>query len=69
MVSRIKNIMCIISAIRLIPHILLWKVSKNNGIIYYDVMTWLKIGNQNNAISMPKFTELRIAPHLMALYI
>lgn len=40
-----RKIILLVSALRLIPHVILYRFSKNKAIIDYDVNRWLKITN------------------------
>lgn len=65
MISKLKYIGLIISAIRLIPHVILLKTSKNRKVIEYDINRWLEITKREKKLGfvrlmtyLPEFRNL-----------
>jgi serine O-acetyltransferase len=62
MKNNIKKIVVILSAIRLLPHILLFNFHKNKKVIHYDVERWLKITNSGSNLQFGFLTLMTFFP-------
>ena len=63
-----KKLLIILSAIRLLPHYILFNYHKNRNIIHYDVVRWLKITNSGNNIQSGFITLMTIYPEFRNLF-
>jgi serine O-acetyltransferase len=63
-----KNIFILLSAIRLLPHILLFNCHKNKEIIHYDVARWLKVTSSGKNIQFGFITIMTVFPEYRNLF-
>lgn len=63
-----KKLLIILSAIRLLPHYILFNCHKNKKIIQYDIARWLKITNSGSNIQFGFITLMTIYPEYRNLF-